>query len=64
MPASIAVTVGILLASCAGDVPSAGSASYDAGLWPQRPVVELSFEVAPNLGSVTGLESILFIPDL
>lgn len=61
---SIVVTVGALLASCAGDAPLADPASYDAGLWPQRPVVELAFDVAPDLGSATGRESVVFTPDL
>lgn len=53
-----------MLASCTGTSPSADPASYDAGLWPQRPVVELSFDVAPDLRTVTGRESVVFTPDM
>ncbi|MGQ0575630.1 MAG: M1 family aminopeptidase [Pseudonocardia sp.] len=34
-----------------------------AAPWPQRPVVELGFEVADDLGSVTGREVVVFTPD-
>ncbi|HZD13646.1 MAG TPA: M1 family aminopeptidase [Pseudonocardiaceae bacterium] len=60
-PVAVALT---LLASCAWTTPSAAPSSYQANLWPQRPVVQLSFEVAPDLGSVTGRESVVFTPDM
>ncbi|MDQ4009874.1 MAG: hypothetical protein M3228_04080 [Actinomycetota bacterium] len=53
-----------MLASCTGAAPLTDPARYDAGLWPQRPVVELSFDVAPDLRSVTGRESVVFTPDM
>jgi hypothetical protein len=53
-----------MLASCTGAAPLADPARYDAGLWPQRPVVELSFDVAPDLRTVTGHESVVFTPDM
>ncbi|MGH3786011.1 MAG: M1 family aminopeptidase [Pseudonocardiaceae bacterium] len=61
---AVAAAVGTLLTSCAGAKPLADPASYHAGLWPQRPVVELSFDMAPDLSSVTGRESIVFTPDI
>ncbi|MGH3934749.1 MAG: M1 family aminopeptidase [Pseudonocardiaceae bacterium] len=63
MLASIAIVAGVL-ASCTGAAPLADPASYDAGLWPQRPVIELSFDVAPDLRTVTGRESVVFTPDM
>lgn len=65
MLASLAM-ITAMLASCTGTgtPPLADPASYDAGLWPQRPVVELSFDVAPDLRTVTGRESVLFTPDM
>ena len=61
--ASLVMITG-MLASCTGTPPSADPARYDAGLWPQRPVVELSFDVAPDLRTVTGRESVVFTPDM
>ena len=40
-----------------------GSADY-GGLWPDRPTVALSFDVAADLRTATGRESIVFTPDL
>jgi hypothetical protein len=37
---------------------------YAKGLWPQRPVVGLAFDVAADLRSVNGHESVVFTPDL
>ncbi len=54
----------MLLTSCTGAAPLADPSRYDAGLWPQRPVVELSYDVAPDLTSVTGRESVVFTPDM
>lgn len=55
----------LLVAACAATSSrSAGPASYAENLWTQRPVVELSFDVAPDLHSVTGRESVVFTPDL
>jgi hypothetical protein len=31
--------------------------------WPQRPVLELTFDMAPDLHTATGSESVLFTPD-
>jgi peptidase M1-like protein len=52
-----------LLASCASVPSSPGQDIYAAAMWPARPKVELSFDVAPDLGSVTGRESVVFTPD-
>jgi hypothetical protein len=35
-----------------------------AGAWPDRPVVDLRFEVAPDLATVAGREVVEFTPDL
>lgn len=54
----------LLLGACAGPISgSAGPASYAASLWPQRPVVELSFDVAADLRSAIGRESVVFTPE-
>ncbi|MEJ2864541.1 M1 family aminopeptidase [Actinomycetospora flava] len=51
-----------LLAACGGT----GSAAepYGATIWPERPAVELAFDVADDLRSVTGTETVRFTPDL
>ncbi len=59
-----AVVIAVLLTSCASGTSSNGPASYAANLWPQRPIVELSFDVAPDLRSASGRESVVFTPDL
>ena len=46
----------VITAGCASSTPS-----YDAGLWPQRPTVELAFTVAPDLHTATGRESVTFL---
>lgn len=51
------------MASCTSAAATAGPAQYETGLWPQRPVVELSYDVAPDLRSATGRESVVFTPD-
>jgi hypothetical protein len=62
----LVVAVGGLLAGCAvfGGSASADFNSYQAGLWAQRPVITLDYQVAPDLASVTGRESGVFTPDL
>ncbi|GLZ48960.1 metallopeptidase [Actinomycetospora sp. NBRC 106375] len=46
-------------------VLSAGvAAPARAAVWGQRPVVDLSFDVAPDLRSATGQETVTFTPDL
>jgi hypothetical protein len=62
-PTSIAIIAGVL-ASCTSTASLADPASYDANLWPQRPAVELSFDVAPDLRTATGRESVVFTPDM
>jgi hypothetical protein len=52
-----AVVALLALAGCA--VPAAGAAP-----WPQRPTVDLAFDVAPDLRTVTGRETVTFTPDL
>ncbi|HSK59095.1 MAG TPA: M1 family aminopeptidase, partial [Actinomycetospora sp.] len=36
----------------------------DGAAWDRRPVVDLAFDVAPDLGTVTGRETVAFTPDL
>jgi hypothetical protein len=47
-----------------GQAPPAAQAAYGAGLWAERPVVELTFDLAPDLSSVAGRERVVFTPDL
>ena len=61
--AALAVAALALLASCAGSAPEADPASYQGTLWAQRPSVGLAFDVAPDLHSVAGRESVVFTPD-
>jgi len=58
-----ALVASALLAGCASVGPAPDQASYTTGLWPARPKVQLSFDVAPDLRSVTGRESVVFTPD-
>lgn len=58
------VVIAVLLTSCAPATSPNGPASYAANLWPQRPIVKLSFDVAPDLRSAQGRESVVFTPDL
>jgi Peptidase family M1 domain len=63
-----ALAVFALVTSCAGVTPAGqvapgAAADYSSGLWPDRPRVELAFDVAPDLASATGNESIAFTPD-
>ncbi len=44
--------------------PATTRADYDANLWAQRPVVELAFDMASDLSSVAGHETVTFTPDL
>ena len=44
------------------DVP-ADPGHYAAGLWAQRPRIQLSYDVAPDLSSATGRETGMFTPD-
>jgi len=52
-----------LVTSCAGAKPAPSAADLNSGLWPDRPRVALSFDVAPDLASATGKESVTFTPD-
>lgn len=56
-----------VLAGCTATIgaPVAAPAPADdrAAPWPQRPVVEASLDVAPDLTSATGTESVTFTPD-
>ncbi|GAA5142133.1 M1 family aminopeptidase [Pseudonocardia adelaidensis] len=67
--APLAVTallaVSALATSCTGATPAQEVAvsDYGSGLWPDRPRVRLSFDVAPDLASATGKESVAFTPD-
>lgn len=61
----LVVAAVLLLTACAGaSTGAAPVADYDAQLWAQRPVVDLAFDVAPDLRTVTGRESVVFTPDL
>jgi peptidase M1-like protein len=59
-----AVLVVAVVASCtAGLATGAAPSGYPDTLWAQRPVVRLAFDVADDLRSVTGRESVQFTPD-
>jgi Peptidase family M1 domain len=66
-PLAVAALLAViaLITSCAGVTPAreVAVADYSSGLWPDRPRVELSFDVAPDLASATGRESVAFTPD-
>ena len=63
LAAAALLAVVALATSCAGVKPAPSAADYDSGLWPNRPRVALSFDVAPDLASATGKESVAFTPD-
>lgn len=52
----------VVLAVVAG-CGAGGPAEDRARPWPQRPVVDASLDLAPDLSSATGTESVLFTPD-
>lgn len=54
-----------LLAGCGAGAPVADRVerSGRAEPWPQRPVVDASLDMAPDLASATGTESVRFTPD-
>jgi len=58
--------VGSGCTSAAPDAPPrpGGPGADTAEPWPDRPVVDLRFEVPPDLGSVAGREVVEFTPDL
>ena len=60
--ASVASAAAVL-AGC-GPAPGSGGVADYGGLWPDRPTVALSFDVAADLRTATGRESIVFTPDL
>lgn len=63
----LALGSALLLASCGAAPPApatAGPHTYDATLWPQRPVVTLAFTMAPDLRSAQGRETVVFTPDM
>jgi hypothetical protein len=62
-PLRRAVAIGLTAAAVAG-CTAAADPPYAGTLWPQRPVVDLAFDVAPDLRSVTGTETVRFTPDL
>lgn len=53
-----------VLAACMSTTPDTGQELDRSTPWPQRPVVELQFEVDPDLVSMTGRETVIFTPDL
>jgi hypothetical protein len=58
--AAVLLVVAVVAACSAMRVPEPGRAEP----WPQRPVVDLTFDVAPDLATVSGRETVVFIPDL
>ncbi len=64
----LAVLLIVLTACTAQPVDEAREPAPEAGAWPapspSRPVVDLSFSVAEDLGSVAGTEWVQFTPDL
>ncbi|MFC5136888.1 M1 family aminopeptidase [Actinomycetospora rhizophila] len=69
-PRARATAVVLVLAALAVGCGGGGGASGEPGeaygdaVPPERPVVELAFDVAPDLRSVTGTETVRFTPDL
>lgn len=67
---TVALACSVLVVSaCTSAVPDAqpgpdGSDVDAAEPWPDRPVVDLRFEMAPDLASATGREVVEFTPDL
>lgn len=58
------VAVVAVVAACGTPAGGQGTATTTrAQPWPQRPVVELTFDVADDLASVTGRESVVLTPD-
>jgi hypothetical protein len=55
-----------LIAGCSTSPVSGsdGEPPAESAPWPQRPVVELAFDVTQGLKSVTGREKLVFTPDL
>ena len=68
-PIAVAALLGVfaLVTACAGAKPAQEVtpevADYSDGLWPDRPRVGLSYDVAPDLASATGKETVAFTPD-
>jgi hypothetical protein len=64
--------VAVLLAACGTSGPPpgpggrspSGPSTYDSTLWPQRPVVTLSFTMADDLHTADGHETVVFTPDM
>jgi hypothetical protein len=55
----------LVLSGCtSGGLGDADPGPDDAEPWPDRPVVDLRFEVAPDLATVAGREVVEFTPDL
>src|SRR3712207_5228783 len=55
----------LVLGGCtSGGLGDAAPGRDDAEPWPDRPVVDLRFEVAPDLATVAGREVVEFTPDL
>jgi hypothetical protein len=65
----IAVALLLVLGACSSTAtapaptPGESVGDYAATLWEQRPVVDLSFVVAPDLRSADGHETVVFTPD-
>ena len=54
-----------VLVACGGSGTVAAPVAHArADAWAQRPVIELAFDVAPDLSSASGQETVVFTPDL
>lgn len=56
-------SAGLLAVACSPSTAPAAPGALVAAPWPQRPVVTLAFDVAPDLRSVVGQETLVFTPD-
>ncbi|MDD7967786.1 M1 family aminopeptidase [Actinomycetospora lemnae] len=61
--AALLIAVLVLTSGC-GAVAEDGPSTYAANLREDRPVVDLSFDLAPSLDRVAGRERVVFTPDL
>ncbi|MDD7939427.1 M1 family aminopeptidase [Actinomycetospora lutea] len=61
---AVVLVLAAVAAACGGASTAGAGEAYADAVWPQRPVVELGFDVAPDLRSVTGTETVRFTPDL
>src|ERR687898_431383 len=62
--AALACSALVLSGCTSAGLGDAAPGRDDAEPWPDRPVVDLRFEVAPDLATVAGREVVEFTPDL